>query len=79
MSTPLAGKAESPQGGLLDTLGGLVYADKSCLFALHKAKLLGVRFIFGVEGTFKEFLPGAEDPTADGVNHLAALTIVAGG
>ncbi|CZR68641.1 related to fructosyl amino acid oxidase [Phialocephala subalpina] len=57
-----------PHGGLLDTLGGLVYADKSCLFAMHKAK------------------PGAEEQdtvagvrTANGVEHLAALTIVAGG
>lgn len=75
-----------PHGGLLDTLGGLVYADKCCLFALHKAKLLGIKFIFGVEGTFQEFIAEKGDDTAvagvrtvDGVQHLADLTIVAGG
>jgi sarcosine oxidase/L-pipecolate oxidase len=75
-----------PYGGLLDTTGGLVYADKSCLFALHKARSVGVKFIFGVEGTFQEFLYEDGDHhaiagvrTADGVEHFANLTIVAGG
>jgi len=75
-----------PVGGLLDTLGGFVYADKCCLFALHKARLLGVKFIFGDAGTFQDFLYRDGDltvvkgiRTADGVQHLADLVCVAGG
>ena len=75
-----------PYGGLLDTSGGLTRADKACLFALHKARLLGVRFVFGTKGTFESFIFPESDPnevsgirTADGVDHSAALTIVAGG
>lgn len=75
-----------PYNALLDTIGGLCYADKACLFALHKARALGVKFIFGEQGTFKNFTYSVSDPnevigvkTADGVGHGAALTIVAGG
>ena len=71
---------------LLDTSGGLCYADKVCLFALHKARELGVKFIFGPSGTFQRFTYSKADPdevtgvqTADGLEHTAALTIVAGG
>ena len=71
---------------LLDTIGGLCYADKACLFALNKARSLGVKFVFGTKGTFKSFTYSKSDPeevtgvlTADGVEHAAALTIVAGG
>ncbi|KAG4432739.1 hypothetical protein IFR05_011769 [Cadophora sp. M221] len=75
-----------PVGGLLDTLGGFVYADKCCLFALHKARALGVKFVFGVDGKFKEFLYPEDHSstvigvrTADGVEHAADLVCVAGG
>ena len=63
-----------------------MYADKCCLFALHKARLLGVKFIFGDAGTFQDFLYRDGDltvvkgvRTADGVQHLADLVCVAGG
>jgi sarcosine oxidase/L-pipecolate oxidase len=75
-----------PYGGLLDTSGGLTYADKACLFALDKARSLGVQFVFGSKGTFQNFTYTKSDPnevsgfrTTDGVEHRAALTIVAGG
>jgi sarcosine oxidase/L-pipecolate oxidase len=29
--------------GILDTMGGFVYADKACQFALHMAEILGVQ------------------------------------
>lgn len=71
---------------LLDISGGLCYADKACLFALHKARELGVKFIFGTSGTFESFTYSKFDPsevtgvrTADGLEHTAVLTIVAGG
>jgi sarcosine oxidase/L-pipecolate oxidase len=70
----------------LDISGGLCYADKACLFALHKARELGVKFIFGTSGTFESFTYSKFDPsevtgvrTADGLEHTAVLTIVAGG
>ena len=71
--------------GLLDTAGGLVYADKACCFALHKAKRLGVKFILGGRrGTFLKFqvdeigqVTGVQ--TADGVLHPSELVIVACG
>jgi sarcosine oxidase/L-pipecolate oxidase len=79
-------KRERPYNALLDTIGGLCYADKACLFALHKARALGVNFIFGPQGTFESFTYPTSDPnevtgvrTADGVEHSAELTIVAGG
>ncbi len=55
-------------------------------FVLHKAKSLGVNFIFGVEGTFKEFVVDTDDQsvvkgvrTVNRSEYLADLVIVAGG
>ena len=75
-----------PYNALLDTSGGLCYADKACLFALYKARSLGVRFVFGTQGTFEKYLYASSDQqevtgvrTADGTDHVATLTIVASG
>lgn len=73
--------------GILDTMGGLVYADKACRFALHKAKLLGVKAILGgPSGTFKTLLRHSIRPTkvigvetADGTRRNADLVIFACG
>ncbi|RFU28298.1 hypothetical protein B7463_g8031, partial [Scytalidium lignicola] len=71
--------------GLLDTMGGFVYADKACRFALHKAKTLGVETVLGgAAGTFKSFL---RDPnskitgvkTVDDCCRTASLVIMACG
>lgn len=71
--------------GLLDTMGGFVYADKACQFALHKAKTLGVEMILGgAAGTFKSFLYGPNSKvtgvkTADDYCREASLVIMACG
>jgi sarcosine oxidase / L-pipecolate oxidase len=71
--------------GHLDTVGGLVYADKACRFALHMAERLGVQLILGgSKGTFSALLrePGSKIigvQTADGVSYPADLTIMACG
>jgi sarcosine oxidase / L-pipecolate oxidase len=42
--------------GVLDTTGGVVVADKACRFALHKARKLGVKFVFdATAGAFESF------------------------
>ena len=72
--------------GLLDTAGGLVYADKACCFALHKAKRLGAKFVLGgLEGTFSKLQEEKKGGrvtgvrTADGVLHPCELVIMACG
>ena len=71
--------------GLLDTQGGFVYADKACSFALHKARTLGVRLVLGdSKGRFSDFIWSVNSRvsgvrTADGISHLAELTIMACG
>lgn len=79
--------------GYLDTVGGFVYADKACRYALHLAQELGVRFILDPQkGHFDRFYYGPETDTdrasshtvqgivtADGHVHKASLTIVACG
>lgn len=72
--------------GVLDTWGGMVYADRACRFALHKAELLGVKLVFGdPEGKFSQLLhePGTNKIvgvlTADGVQHRTSLAIMACG
>lgn len=72
--------------GLLDTCGGMVYADRACRFALYKAEMLGVQLVLGPSaGTFSTFLRNVQTnkvigvQTADGVSHRAALTIMACG
>ncbi|KAK0387042.1 hypothetical protein NLU13_5356 [Sarocladium strictum] len=81
-------KQGKPNVGVLDATGGMAVADKACRFALHKAKALGVKFIFGTpQGQF-ESLRYADDSdkqkvvgirTADGKTHAAAMTILACG
>lgn len=73
-----------PFSGVLDTAGGMAVADKACRFALHYARLLGARFVFGPEaGFFESFrreggaVTGIR--TRDGRTHRAALTLVACG
>ncbi|PYH98423.1 sarcosine oxidase [Aspergillus ellipticus CBS 707.79] len=70
--------------GYLDTIGGVVYADKACRFALQLAQHLGVRVVLDRQkGSFEGFeetdgqVTGVR--TADGKVHAAALTIVACG
>ncbi|UKZ80292.1 hypothetical protein TrVFT333_008049 [Trichoderma virens FT-333] len=73
--------------GVLDTTGGHALADKACLFALHKAKKLGVRFILDpTSGLFTSFTynPVSDSATkhitgittADGKSHVAALVFI---
>jgi len=81
-------RREKSYTALVDGIGGFVYADKACRFALHKAKTLGVLCVFGKEGTFESFFYASDDEnqskvvgvkTVDGVEHASGLVIVAGG
>ncbi|KAL5341012.1 FAD dependent oxidoreductase [Aspergillus crustosus] len=73
--------------GVLDTTGGLAVADKACRFALHKARGLGVKFVFGpVSGKLDSLQYASSSSskvtgikTADGKTHKAAMTILACG
>ncbi|KAL4877768.1 FAD dependent oxidoreductase [Aspergillus karnatakaensis] len=73
--------------GVLDTTGGLAVADKACRFALHKARTLGVKFIFGPAAGKLDSLvyaPSSKSKvtgikTADGKTHAAEMTILACG
>lgn len=70
--------------GLLDINAGVVYADKACRFVLHKITRLGVKTVFGADsGKFCAFLGDTGRVsgiiTADGNEHLSALTIMACG
>ncbi|KAJ4859303.1 FAD dependent oxidoreductase domain-containing protein [Trichoderma breve] len=73
--------------GVLDTTGGHVLADKACIFALHKAKKLGVRFILDpVLGKFTSFGYDSSSnsttktitsiTTADKKHHAASLVVI---
>lgn len=73
-----------PYSGVLDTVGGLLYADKACLYALHKARAAGVTFVFGQAGTFIRTLVDSKGnvtgiATGDGKQHKANLVVIAGG
>ncbi|KAI1360220.1 putative sarcosine oxidase [Xylaria arbuscula] len=76
-----------PNVGVLDSTGGMALADKACRFALHKARRLGARFVFGdPEGYFEELCydDDAGDrvvgvKTRDGKTHRAAMVIMACG
>jgi sarcosine oxidase/L-pipecolate oxidase len=86
-------KRAKPNVGVLDATGGMAVADKACRFALHKARELGVKFIFGPEeGYFEAFCyergsassSGASQRvigvrTRDGKTHKAAMTLMACG
>lgn len=68
--------------GYLDAIGGFVYADKACRYALHLAQSLGVRFVLDRgAGSFESFheqngrVTGIV--TADGQVHGATLTLMA--
>ncbi|KAJ6157702.1 hypothetical protein N7470_005294 [Penicillium chermesinum] len=72
--------------GVLDTWGGMVYADRACRFALYKAELLGVKLVLGdPAGKFVQLLREPSSgrivgiETADKAQHHAALTIMACG
>ncbi|KAI8661064.1 DAO domain-containing protein [Fusarium keratoplasticum] len=70
--------------GILDTSGGHVAADKACRLALHKARRLGVKFIFGAQsGTFESLIRKGGRVvgvrTKDNQLHDAKLTIMACG
>lgn len=70
--------------GLLDISAGVVYADKACRFVLHKIMRLGVKTVFSAEsGKCCGFLGDTGHVsgivTADGKEHLSALTIMACG
>ncbi|KAF2008879.1 putative sarcosine oxidase [Aaosphaeria arxii CBS 175.79] len=76
-----------PNVGVLDVTGGMAVADKACRFALHKAKALGVDFVFGApQGQFESLCYDSKEKekvvgirTMDGKTHTAAMTIVACG
>lgn len=71
--------------GVLDTTGGVVVADKACRFALHKAKALGVEFVFDAKaGAFESYwydnigkVVGVK--TSDGKKHPAEKVVMACG
>ncbi|KAL7929662.1 FAD dependent oxidoreductase [Trichoderma chlorosporum] len=73
--------------GVFDTTGGHVLADKACVFALYKAKKLGVRFVLGpISGEFTSFTYDTEPnsitkivtgiATDDHKCHKAALVVL---
>lgn len=73
-----------PLVGVLDTTGGMALADKACRFALHKARSLGARFIFGdSEGRLDSLCYEGSKVTGirtrDGQIHHASMTILACG
>ncbi|KAG9250815.1 putative sarcosine oxidase [Emericellopsis atlantica] len=86
---------QKPNVGVLDTTGGMAVADKACRFALHTAKLLGVKFVLGPEEGHLESIcydHEADDDdtkdnarrvlgikTRDGKTHAAAMTVLACG
>lgn len=71
--------------GVLDTTGGLVVADKACRFVLHRARLLGVKFVLDAEAGYVESfwrdkggkVIGVE--TKDGRRHRAKKVVMACG
>ena len=71
--------------GVLDTTGGVVVADKACRLLLHKARALGVKFVFGDQaGTFESYWYGNSGTvvgmkTCDGKQHPATRIVMACG
>ncbi len=72
--------------GLLDTQGGMVYADRACRFALHQAEQMGVKLLLDAkQGALSRLLYASDSnqvigvQTVDGTLHHAALTIMACG
>ncbi|CAH0021257.1 unnamed protein product [Clonostachys rhizophaga] len=70
---------------LLDSAGGTAIADRACLFAAHKARSFGVKFVLGPQaGSLESVLygPGGEAigiQTKDGKQHRSRLTVLACG
>ncbi|OJJ42894.1 hypothetical protein ASPZODRAFT_136747 [Penicilliopsis zonata CBS 506.65] len=92
----LADKTDGDEGehrGYLDMIGGFVYADKACRFALHLAQQLGVTCVLDSQaGQFVGFVEEESSEhgstatrrvvgirTADGKQHRASITILACG
>lgn len=71
--------------GVLDTTGGVVVADKACRFALHKARALGVKFVFDAQaGAFESYWHDKNGKvvgvkTHDGRTHPAEKVVMACG
>ncbi|KAJ8117058.1 hypothetical protein OPT61_g1658 [Boeremia exigua] len=78
-------KRGKPNVGVLDSTGGVAIADKACRLALHKARKLGAKVIFGPStGAFDGFVTTSDGDiagikTKDGKDHIAKLTIMACG
>jgi sarcosine oxidase / L-pipecolate oxidase len=74
-----------PNVGVLDTTGGVVVADKACRFALHKARKLGVKFIFHPQaGAFESYWRDEQGKvvgvkTQNGKKHPAKKVVMACG
>lgn len=73
---------EGTYQGYFDAVGGVVYADKACRYALHLAQSLGVKFILDQKSGNFERLHERNGKavgivTADGKTHNAELTILA--
>lgn len=71
--------------GVLDTTGGVIVADKACRFALHKARALGVKFVFDARaGAFESYWQDKDGKvvgvkTQDGRKHPAEKVVMACG
>lgn len=71
--------------GVLDTTGGVVIADKACRFILHKARALGVKFVFDANaGAFESYWYGNDGKVigvsmSDGKKHPAKKIVMACG
>ena len=72
--------------GYFDAIGGYVYADKACRYALDLAQRLGVHFVLDRQaGRFVQFVQQGHDgavtgiETADGKIHSASVVIIACG
>lgn len=60
--------------GVLDTTGGVVIADKACRFALHKARDLGVKFVFDSQaGAFESFWQESDKDSANGNGKVVGI------
>ncbi|KAI0593988.1 putative sarcosine oxidase [Biscogniauxia sp. FL1348] len=78
-----------PNVAVVDSTGGMAVADKACRFALHKARALGAKFVFGDRAGALEALLREDEGeggkkvvgirTRDGAAHTAALTVLACG
>lgn len=76
---------KSGYAGVLDTTGGVIVADKACRLALHKARALGVKFVFDAQaGAFEAYWLDNDGKvvgvkTQDGRQHPAEKLVMACG